>query len=352
MEVSTATATTAADASLVSETNNKSNEQQHDDETQKLLKNAFDAYIRAVEKWDNKHIERSQIVAEILDVREKIMNSTKVPFSSILKEAAFSLAASASKKINKKKSNGNADAYGDDSEGKTTSDGGSDKTFTQFYSFCYLASLEKSSYELPVSVACELWNFLFSASSLRTMRTTITTKIYTAKTKTTGVLAKNGLLPRWLNRAFCKFAREKCSFVSEDTFLQALHFARAYRSNDSNLQNWRLKINNELNTTDTTERPKNLIEDFVYSLEMASRSGNAGVEDRNRQDGGGDIVCKNETNMTSSVSRGGRIRSKTVHPRGQKRIAEEASVDVLSSQLESALETKRKKTGGIRLDFF
>jgi len=48
----------------------------------------------------------------------------------------------------------------------------------------------------------------------------------------------------------------------------------------------------------------------------------------------------------------GRVGMKTVHPRGQKRKEQEANVEVLSSQLSSALETKKRKTGGIRLDYF
>ena len=54
----------------------------------------------------------------------------------------------------------------------------------------------------------------------------------------------------------------------------------------------------------------------------------------------------------SRKGKGGRIGLKTVHPRGQKRKEHEANVDVLSSQLSSALQTKKRKTGGIRLDYF
>jgi hypothetical protein len=50
--------------------------------------------------------------------------------------------------------------------------------------------------------------------------------------------------------------------------------------------------------------------------------------------------------------KGGRVGMKTVHPRGQKRKEQEANVEVLSSQLSSALKTKKRKTGGIRLDYF
>ena len=52
------------------------------------------------------------------------------------------------------------------------------------------------------------------------------------------------------------------------------------------------------------------------------------------------------------MQKGGRIGMKTVHVRGKKRANEAANVEVLSSQLMAALQTKKRKTGGIRLDFF
>ena len=59
--------------------------------------------------------------------------------------------------------------------------------------------------------------------------------------------------------------------------------------------------------------------------------------------------------VADAVSRKGKRRknwTENCAPRGQKRKEQEANVDVLSSQLSSALQTKKRKTGGIRLDYF
>ena len=45
------------------------------------------------------------------------------------------------------------------------------------------------------------------------------------------------------------------------------------------------------------------------------------------------------------MQKGGRIGMKTVYPRGKKRANEAANVEVLSSQLMAALQTKKRKTG-------
>ena len=65
-----------------------------------------------------------------------------------------------------------------------------------------------------------------------------------------------------------------------------------------------------------------------------------------------DTKRTNRKETNGRRGKGGRVGMKTVHPRGQKRKEQEANVEVLSSQLSSALETKKRKTGGIRLDYF
>ena len=90
----------------------------------------------------------------------------------------------------------------------------------------------------------------------------------TATTTTTpsSVLAKGMLLPRWMNRTFCKFCAERASssssptssvspIVDENTFLRTLDFARSYRKNNGCMQDWYGK-----------QRWPTLIDDFVSSL--------------------------------------------------------------------------------------
>ena len=254
-----------------------------------------------------------------------------------------------------------------------------EEDFAKFYHFCFLACLTTQEIiparSISVDDACELWSFLLSStkkqqlrkssSSLyieeggaRTMTTTPTTT-----TTPSSVLAKGMLLPRWMNRTFCKFCTERTSssssssssVVDEETFLRTLDFARMYRKNNGHIRDWY-----------ENQKWPALIDDFVSSL---GRENNTAIKDNSNKrasggDGGSnddaDRVRTDEELASSSLradvtlrrGKGGRIGMKTVHPRGQKRKEQEANVDVLSSQLSSALQTKKQKTGGIRLDYF
>ena len=255
-----------------------------------------------------------------------------------------------------------------------------EEDFAKFYHFCFLACLTTQEINparsISVDDACELWSFLLSStkkqqlrkssSSLsieeggaRTMTTTPTTT-----TTPSSVLAKGMLLPRWMNRTFCKFCTERTSsssssssssVVDEETFLRTLDFARLYRKNNGHIREWY-----------ENQKWPALIDDFVSSL---GRENNTAIKDNSdkRASGGyggsnddADRVRTDEELASSSLradvtlrrGEGGRIGIKTVHPRGQKRKEQEANVDVLSSQLSSALQTKKRKNGGIRLDYF
>ena len=191
----------------------------------------------------------------------------------------------------------------------------------------------------------------------------MTTTTPTTTTTPSSVLAKGMLLPRWMNRTFCKFCTERTSssssspssVVDEETFLRTLDFARLYRKNNGHIRDWY-----------ENQKWPALIDDFVSSL---GRENNTAIKDNSDKrasgdDGGSnddaDRVRTDEELASSSLradvtlrrGEGGRIGIKTVHPRGQKRKEQEANVDVLSSQLSSALQTKKRKNGGIRLDYF
>ena len=255
-----------------------------------------------------------------------------------------------------------------------------EEDFAKFYHFCFLACLTTQEINparsISVDDACELWSFLLSSTKkqqlrksssslsieeggVRTMTTTPTTT-----TTPSSVLAKGMLLPRWMNRTFCKFCTERTSsssssysssVVAEETFLRTLDFARMYRKNNGHIRDWY-----------ENQKWPALIDDFVSSL---GRENNTAIKDNSDKrasggDGGinddADQVRTDEELASSSLradvtlrrGKGGRIGMKTVHPRGQKRKEQEANVDVLSSQLSSALQTKKRKTSGIRLDYF
>lgn len=244
----------------------------------------------------------------------------------------------------------------------------------KFYHFCFLACLkgktEGTNATISVHEACELWSFLLSSTKKQQLRKSSSSlsieeggappRTTTATTTNTpsSVLAKGMLLPRWMNRTFCKFCTERASssssptssvspIVDENTFLRTLDFARSYRKNNGCMQDWYGK-----------QQWPTLIDDFVSSLGREKNTTN-----ENDKSVGNDDADQNrmdEELASSSLAadvafrrgKGGRVGMKTVHPRGQKRKEQEANVEVLSSQLSSALETKKRKTGGIRLDYF
>ena len=240
----------------------------------------------------------------------------------------------------------------------------------KFYHFCFLACLkgktEGTNATISVHEACELWSFLLSSTKkqqLRKSSSSLSIEEGGAPPRTTtntpsSVLAKGMLLPRWMNRTFCKFCTERASWsssptssvspiVDENTFLRTLDFARSYRKNNGCMQDWYGK-----------QQWPTLIDDFVSSLGREKNTTN-----ENDKSVGNDDADQNrmdEELASSSLAadvafrrgKGGRVGMKTVHPRGQKRKEQEANVEVLSSQLSSALETKKRKTGGIRLDYF
>ena len=249
-----------------------------------------------------------------------------------------------------------------------------EEDFAKFYHFCFLACLkgktEGTNATISVHEACELWSFLLSSTKKQQLRKSSSSlsieeggappRTTTATTTTTpsSVLAKGMLLPRWMNRTFCKFCTERASWsssptssvspiVDENTFLRTLDFARSYRKNNGCMQDWYGK-----------QQWPTLIDDFVSSLGREKNTTN-----ENDKSVGNDDADQNrmdEELASSSLAadvafrrgKGGRVGMKTVHPRGQKRKEQEANVEVLSSQLSSALETKKRKTGGIRLDYF
>ena len=240
----------------------------------------------------------------------------------------------------------------------------------KFYHFCFLACLkgktEGTNATISVHEACELWSFLLSSTKkqqLRKSSSSLSIEEGGAPPRTTtntpsSVLAKGMLLPRWMNRTFCKFCTERASWsssptssvspiVDENTFLRTLDFARSYRKNNGCMQDWYGK-----------QQWPTLIDDFVSSLGREKNTTN-----ENDKSVGNDDADQNrmdEELASSSLAadvafrrgKGGRVGMKTVHPRGQKRKEQEANVEVLSSQLSSALKTKKRKTGGIRLDYF
>ena len=255
-----------------------------------------------------------------------------------------------------------------------------EEDFAKFYHFCFLACLTTQEINparsISVDDACELWSFLLSSTKkqqlrksssslsieeggVRTMTTTPTTT-----TTPSSVLAKGMLLPRWMNRTFCKFCTERTSsssssysssVVDEETFLRTLDFARMYRKNNGHIRDWY-----------ENQKWPALIDDFVSSL---GRENNTAIKDNSdKRASGGDGGINDDAeqgrtdeelassslraDVTLRRGKGGRIGMKTVHPRGQKRKEQEANVDVLSSQLSSALQTKKRKTSGIRLDYF
>ena len=249
-----------------------------------------------------------------------------------------------------------------------------EEDFAKFYHFCFLACLkgktEGTNATISVHEACELWSFLLSSTKKQQLRKSSSslsieeggapprTTTETTTTTPSSVLAKGMLLPRWMNRTFCKFCTERASssssptssvspIVDENTFLRTLDFARSYRKNNGCMQDWYGK-----------QQWPTLIDDFVSSLGREKNSTN-----ENDKSVGNDDADQNrmdEELASSSLAadvafrrgKGGRVGMKTVHPRGQKRKEQEANVEVLSSQLSSALETKKRKTGGIRLDYF
>ena len=221
---------------------------------------------------------------------------------------------------------------------------------------------------ISVHDACELWAFLLSStkkqqrksSSLTVEEGSAPAKNATtdARTRPSSVLAKGMLLPAWMNRTFSKFCKERVAHssssstsssnvVDEDTFLKTLDFARSYRKNSGRIHDWY-----------ALQKWPPLIDDFVSTLGRGNINTSSSPNDK---EGNFDSENRMDEQLASSsivadaVSRkgkGGRIGLKTVHPRGQKRKEQEANVDVLSSQLSSALQTKKRKTGGIRLDYF
>ena len=249
-----------------------------------------------------------------------------------------------------------------------------EEDYAKFYHFCFLACLkgktEGTNATISVHEACELWSFLLSSTKKQQLRKSSSSlsieeggappRTTTATTTNTpsSVLAKGMLLPRWMNRTFCKFCAERASssssptssvspIVDENTFLRTLDFARSYRKNNGCMQDWYGK-----------QQWPTLIDDFVSSLGREKNTTN-----ENDKSVGNDDADQNrmdEELASSSLAadvafrrgKGGRVGMKTVHPRGQKRKEQEANVEVLSSQLSSALETKKRKTGGIRLDYF
>ncbi len=249
-----------------------------------------------------------------------------------------------------------------------------EEDFAKFYHFCFLACLkgktEGTNATISVHEACELWSFLLSSTKKQQLRKSSSslsieeggapprTTTETTTTTPSSVLAKGMLLPRWMNHTFCKFCTERASssssptssvspIVDENTFLRTLDFARSYRKNNGSMQDWYGK-----------QQWPTLIDDFVSSLGREKNSTN-----ENDKSVGNDDADQNrmdEELASSSLAadvafrrgKGGRVGMKTVHPRGQKRKEQEANVEVLSSQLSSALETKKRKTGGIRLDYF
>ena len=243
--------------------------------------------------------------------------------------------------------------------------------FTKFYHFCFLACLRGKTEDvnaISVHDACELWAFLLSStkkqlrksSSLSVEEGSAPAKNATtdAMTRPSSVLAKGMLLPAWMNRTFSKFCKERVAHsslssssssnvVDEDTFLKTLDFARSYRKNSGRIHDWY-----------ALQKWPPLIDDFVSTLGRGNINTSSSPNDK---EGNFDSENRMDEQLASSsivadaVSRkgkGGRIGLKTVHPRGQKRKEQEANVDVLSSQLSSALQTKKRKTGGIRLDYF
>ena len=249
-----------------------------------------------------------------------------------------------------------------------------EEDFAKFYHFSFLACLkgktEGTNATISVHEACELWSFLLSSTKKQQLRKSSSslsieeggapprTTTETTTTTPSSVLAKGMLLPRWMNRTFCKFCTERASssspptssvspIVDENTFLRTLDFARSYRKNNGCMQDWYGK-----------QQWPTLIDDFVSSLGREKNTTN-----ENDKSVGNDDADQNrmdEELASSSLAadvafrrgKGGRVGMKTVHPRGQKRKEQEANVEVLSSQLSSALETKKRKTGGIRLDYF
>ena len=249
-----------------------------------------------------------------------------------------------------------------------------EEDFAKFYHFCFLACLkgktEGTNATISVHEACELWSFLLSSTKKQQLRKSSSSlsieeggappRTTTATTTNTpsSVLAKGMLLPRWMNRTFCKFCTERASssssptssvspIVDENTFLRTLDFARSYRKNNGCLQDWYGK-----------QQWPTLIDDFVSSLGREKNTTNE--NDKSVGNNDADQNRMDEELASSSLAadvafrrgKGGRVGMKTVHPRGQKRKEQEANVEVLSSQLSSALETKKRKTGGIRLDYF
>lgn len=249
-----------------------------------------------------------------------------------------------------------------------------EEDFAKFYHFSFLACLkgktEGTNATISVHEACELWSFLLSSTKKQQLRKSSSslsieeggapprTTTETTTTTPSSVLAKGMLLPRWMNRTFCKFCTERASWsssptssvspiVDENTFLRTLDFARSYRKNNGCMQDWYGK-----------QQWPTLIDDFVSSLGREKNTTNE--NDKSVGNNDADQNRMDEELASSSLAadvafrrgKGGRVGMKTVHPRGQKRKEQEANVEVLSSQLSSALETKKRKTGGIRLDYF
>ena len=155
-----------------------------------------------------------------------------------------------------------------------------EEDFGDVYHFCFLACLKGKEREQTRRFQCTRrvnWSFLLSSTKKQQLRKSSSSlsieggappRTTTATTTTTpsSVLAKGMLLPRWMNRTFCKFCAERASssssptssvspIVDENTFLRTLDFARSYRKNNGCMQDWYGK-----------QRWPTLIVDFVYSL--------------------------------------------------------------------------------------
>jgi hypothetical protein len=240
-----------------------------------------------------------------------------------------------------------------------------ESTFIIFYKFCFLVSSlrqkqeeeevdvehddgeDKKRISISITRACALWSFLLSQKNGGKKSTS----------STIGVL-KRSILPSWFNRTFCKFCEEKVAFIDEETFNRTLDFAKTYR-----------KMNGQINASNImNDNWPRLIRDFISSRHFIGRETTTttftttmmmtnGQEQEGEEEDENDNDDEKNINTIINVEqmrmqKGGRIGMKTVHPRGKKRANEAANVEVLSSQLTAALQTKKRKTGGIRLDFF
>ena len=97
-----------------------------------------------------------------------------------------------------------------------------------------------------------------------------------------------------------------------------------------------------------------LIRDFISSRHFIGRETtmmmtNGQEQEGEEEDENDDDDEKNINTIINveqmRMQKGGRIGMKTVHVRGKKRANEAANVEVLSSQLMAALQTKKRKTG-------